>query len=180
MLKKFEIQVDAFCVHTKHRMSFAACYTTEDINRLLNGIYDEISGSGSVDMINQIRDRAFADIRSTYAGDEETARGLAYRFVETSIRHPLFISWVADTGIHIQRLCGEQSWDQFAYWLGHGATVLRSPTEGELVRIGRNMHNMTASQGRCHNADVYDNSIVRQACALYEERSGVPLMQLIA
>jgi hypothetical protein len=161
-------------------MAFGACYTTEDINRLLNGIYDEIGGSGSVKLANQIRDRAFAEIRSTYAGDEETTRGLSHRFVETSIRHPLFISWVADTGIHIQRLCGEQSWDLFAYWLSHGATVLRPPTEGELIRIGRNMHNMTASQGRCYISAVYDNTIVRQACTLYEERSGVPLMQLIA
>lgn len=161
-------------------MAFGACYTTEDINRLLNGIYDEVSGHGSVELANQIREKAFGSIRTTYAGDEETARGLMHRFVETSIRHPLFTSWVADTGIHIQRLCGEQSWDQFAYWLGHGATVLQPPTEAELLRIGRNMHNMTGSQGRCYISDVYDNRIVQQACTLYEERSGVPLMQLIA
>lgn len=147
-------------------MSFAACYTTEDINRLLNDIYDEVGGHGTVDLANRIRDRAFAEIRSTYAGDEETARGLAHRFLETSIRHPLFVAWVADTGIHIQRLCGEQSWDQFAYWLGHGATLLRPPTDDELLRIARNMRNMRASQGRCYNSEVYDNVIVRRACEL--------------
>lgn len=161
-------------------MAFSSCYTTEDINRLLNNIYDEVSGNGSVELANRIRDQAFAEIRSTYADDEETARGLAYRFVETTIRHPLFIAWVADTGIHIQRLCAEQSWDLFAYWLGHGATVLRPPTDAELLRIARNMHNMTSSQGRCHISAVYDNHLVQQACRLYEERSGVPLMKLIA
>ena len=157
-------------------MAFAACYTTEDINRLLNDIYDGMEGHGTVDLANRIRDQAFAEIRSTYAGDEETARGLVHRIVETSIRHPLFVAWVADTGIHIQRLCGEQSWDQFAYWLGHVATLLRPPTDGELMRIAYNMRNMRATQGRCYNSEVYDHVLVLRACTLYEKASGEALI----
>ncbi len=156
-------------------MAFGACYTTEDINRLLNGIYDELGGHGSVELANRIREKAISEIRATYAGDEETARGLAHRFVETSIRHPLFVAWVADTGIHIQRLMGEQSWDLFAYWLGHGATVLRPPTDAELLRIAANLNRMRSSQGRCYMNEVCDNPIVRRACDLYEERSGIIL-----
>jgi hypothetical protein len=159
-------------------MAFSSCYTSEDINKVLNGIYDEVGG-GTVELAERIRDKAFAQIRATYAGDEETARGLAHRFLETSIRHPLFIAWVADTGIHIQRMCAEQSWDLFAYWLSHGATILRPPTDAELLRIADNLNRMRSSQGRCYMSEVCDNPLVRRACDLYEERSGIPLMTII-
>jgi hypothetical protein len=149
------------------------------MNKVLNGIYDEF-GSGSVELTERIRDKAFAEIRSIYSGDEETARGLAHRFLEVSIRHPLFVPWVADTGIHIQRMCTEQSWDQFAYWLGHGATIIRAPTDAELLRIATNMNRMRSSQGRCYMSDICDNPLVRRACDLYEEHSGIPLMTVIS
>lgn len=127
-------------------------------------------------MAEQIRYRAIEGIREIYCQDEETIRNLIHRFMEVSIRHPLFHSWVAEAGIHIQRLSREQSWDQLAYWLGHGATTLRPPTEEELFSIARNMRNMIGSQGRCYDSAVYDNEIVRRACNLYEMRRGIPLV----
>lgn len=157
-------------------MAFRHCFTSNDFQEVLDRLHNEMEQGTTALMAEQIRYRAIEGIRELYCQDEETIRNLIHCFMEVSIRHPLFHRWVAEAGIHIQRLSREQSWDQLAYWLSHGATTLRPPTEEELLSIARNMRNMTASQGRCYDSAVYDNTIIRQACRLYEERSGMRLI----